>query len=373
MPIASALVARGHKLHVLIPPYDRTDDSGRIWQCDGVVIENMRVPPLPTPLVQISLARQLANRVRELSPDVIHVFKPVGPGALAQQMLGKQTATLLVDNDDWEGWGGWLDVNPYPLPQKWVMAWQEQMCLTHAHAVTCASHALIERTNLLTKKLYGAHLLPNGPLASWRAEGETGRTNRARTRARLQWQSRTIFIYAGTVSLNHDLDLALTSFTSLLRARPNSAILAFVVAGDGVASLRERVTQLGLDHAVEWSEYMPHNLLVELLSAADVGIFPYRDTNINRAKCSGKVLDYMNAGLPVLAHAVGMMKDYVRDGVTGLLSPVGAPDAFYLSMLQMVDNPGSAREMGVAGTQRIWKEFGWDDRIEALEVLYRAK
>ncbi|MCZ7673362.1 MAG: hypothetical protein M5U34_42740 [Chloroflexi bacterium] len=33
---------------------------------------------------------------------------------------------LIVDSDDWEGWGGWNDRAPYSPLQKRFFAWQEQ-------------------------------------------------------------------------------------------------------------------------------------------------------------------------------------------------------------------------------------------------------
>ena len=69
---------------------------------------------------------------------------------------------LVVDNDDWEGAGGWLDVNPYPAYQKAIMAWQERWALRHARAVTCASDVLMEpHTGPLT------HAPDTGTLSEW--------------------------------------------------------------------------------------------------------------------------------------------------------------------------------------------------------------
>ena len=49
---------------------------------------------------------------------------------------------MVVDTDDWEGYGGWNDLNPYPVLLKRFFAWQERWGLTRAAAVTVASRAL---------------------------------------------------------------------------------------------------------------------------------------------------------------------------------------------------------------------------------------
>ena len=49
---------------------------------------------------------------------------------------------LVVDSDDWEGWGGWNDLLPYPASAKRLFAWQERDLPRRADAVTVASRTL---------------------------------------------------------------------------------------------------------------------------------------------------------------------------------------------------------------------------------------
>ncbi len=53
------------------------------------------------------------------------------------------------------------------------------------------------------------------------------------------------------------------------------------------------------------------------IAAADVGIGWVPDDPWSRGKCGLKVLQYQAAGLPVIANAVGVQADFVREGVTG--------------------------------------------------------
>ncbi len=115
---------------------------------------------------------------------------------------------------------------------------------------------------------------------------------------------------------------------------------------------------------------MPHAQLVERLVAADVAVYPYRDTNINRAKCSGKVMDYMACGLPMVVNDVGMNRVYVEHERSGLLTPPGNADAFAAAMQRLVGAPELAARLGIAAQQRIWDMFGWDGRVGVLEKAY---
>ena len=373
LPMASALARRGHEVSVLIPPYDAPADSGKTYDWDGVRVENLTAREPITPASYLSLARQMAARAKDINPNVFYVFKPVGPGALAmwQMWLGGERRFVL-DNDDWEGWGGWLDVNPYPALQKQVMARQEAWCLRHARAVTCASHALAQRTQEFRQTGRGEaqiSIFPNGPIRSLADEVTRAQDVREQTRARLGWATSRVVVYAGTVPLNHDLDVALQAVAGLADGAREGVKLVFQVVGDGVPALKSAVAALPAVSAItEWRGFAPHEELVQTLVAADIAIYPYRDTNINRAKCSGKVIDYMGCGLPVVLSDVGMNRVYIQQGESGLLTPPGDAPAFRDALAHMLAHPQDAQRMGANARARLWQKFDWDARAEELEL-----
>jgi glycosyltransferase involved in cell wall biosynthesis len=373
LPMADALVYRGHTVTILIPPYDNPADSGRQWSDQGVHLENLSVDKGAITAVGLGkLGLQLARRALALQPDAIHVFKPVGPGALAMLLLYKRgDRNLILDNDDWEGTGGWLDINPYSPIQKAIMSWQEKWCIAHAAAVTCASDTLASRSVALGHSLETITVMPNGPAHAMREQVGAASSRRNVLRTQFGWENQHILIYAGTVPLNHDLDIAIHSVSKARRTTP-AIRWAIVASGDGLPSLKTAVTQAGLDDIVEYHAFMPHDKLVERLVAADIALYPYRDTNINRAKCSGKVVDYMACGLPVVVSDVGMNATYIENGRTGLLTEPGNASAFTSALVHLLAAPDDATSMGQAGRQRIWERFGWEQRIGELESIYRS-
>jgi glycosyltransferase involved in cell wall biosynthesis len=368
MPMAAALARRGHRVTILIPPYDNPAESGRLWVHEGVQVENMLVRPGGSGArLHFHLARQLARRARQLQPDAVHVFKPVGVGALGFWLMHRsklKAQSSILDNDDWEGRGGWLDVNPYPLAQKLFMQWQERWALRTAARVTCASEVLVERTHRFRAGRGEVYLFPNGPDQTMRAQVARAEARRTALRAQFGWD-RPVVIYAGTVPLNHDLDVAVRAVREL-----PEVLWVIIATGDGLPSLRRVVAQAGIGDRVAWHDFMPHDQLVERLVAADVAIYPYRDTNINRAKCSGKVMDYMACGRPMVVSDVGMNRAYLEHKRSGLLTPPGDAEAFGAALAQLLRDQAFADRLGRAAQQRIWDEFGWDRRIAALEHLY---
>ena len=298
--------------------------------------------------------------------------------------------SYFVDNDDWEGRGGWLDVNPYPALQKRVMAWQERWCLRHASAVTCASAVLRERTRELTDDgrqtadsrqqttddgmAQRVLVLPNGPDESLRAQVAEAEGRRGALREQYGWAESRVLIYAGTVPLNHDLDIAVKAVQHILAETGGRQDFkwAIIAAGDGLPSLKAGIRQAGIEHVVEYHDYMPHDQLVQRLVAADIAVYPYRDTAINRAKCSGKVVDYMVCGKPMVVSDVGMNREYIEHGRSGLLAPPRDADAFAERLAQLLRDEELAADLGRAAQARVWERFGWDQRIRQLEQLYHG-
>jgi glycosyltransferase involved in cell wall biosynthesis len=87
------------------------------------------------------------------------------------------------------------------------------------------------------------------------------------------------------------------------------------------------------------------------LAAADIGISWVPDDDWSRGKCGLKVLQYMAAGLPVVANPVGVQAEMVRHGETGFLATTPAQWADAVSCL--AHDPRLRRRMGRAGRKRV--------------------
>ncbi|HYN90000.1 MAG TPA: glycosyltransferase, partial [Ardenticatenaceae bacterium] len=147
LPLGQALVERGHRVTLVVPPWDDRAAAGESFERGGVRVVNLPVPRdarLDVPALTARLLRAtLAER-----PAVVHCFKPKGYSgllALAWRWLRRARvarAPLVMDTDDWEGAGGWNELAPYPGWQKRFFAWQERTGLAGGNAVTVASRAL---------------------------------------------------------------------------------------------------------------------------------------------------------------------------------------------------------------------------------------
>jgi glycosyltransferase involved in cell wall biosynthesis len=82
------------------------------------------------------------------------------------------------------------------------------------------------------------------------------------------------------------------------------------------------------------------------------------------------ILEYMDAGLPVVSTRVGGVPDLVEDGVTGLLVDPGDPAALAGALAELLGDRERRAEMGLKGRERRRSEFDVDVMVERIEQLY---
>lgn len=91
------------------------------------------------------------------------------------------------------------------------------------------------------------------------------------------------------------------------------------------------------------------------LACCDIGLSWIPDDEWSRGKCGLKVLQYMAAGLPVVANAVGVHPDIIEDGKTGLLADT--PHAWADAVQRLVDDPELRVRLGQAGRRRVEQTY----------------
>jgi glycosyltransferase involved in cell wall biosynthesis len=116
-----------------------------------------------------------------------------------------------------------------------------------------------------------------------------------------------------------------------------------------------------------WSEATETRDLAE----ADIGISWLPDDGWSAGKCGLKVLQYMAAGLPVVANSVGLQKHLVRPGENGFLADTSA--GWEDAVRRLASEPELRRRMGAAGRRLVEEEYrvahgaaGWENVLRAL-------
>ena len=368
--IARSLVRRGHQVTILLPPYDNPAESGRSWEADGVRLENM-VLPRDDLRRRLTVPLRMARRAVQLGAEVVHVFKPIaysGLTALHLRLFSRRP--LVLDTDDWEGTGGWNEVNPYPPLWKRFFAWQERWTARHADAVTVASRTLQTQVWGFGVEPERVIYLPNGPDPRLRGLYPVGAERIAQVRAALGVGDAPLALYLGHIPHGSDMDLAVDAFARVAAQLPQ-ARLVIAGEGEGRAALQAYVREKGLSGRVLFPGWIERDQAPFYMAAADITVNPYRDTLINRAKCAGKVVTAMAVGRAVISTRVGENLSYIEDGRSGLLTEPGDAAQLAQALRAALSDREWAAELGRNAHRRIWERFDWEQRIGDVERAYR--
>jgi glycosyltransferase involved in cell wall biosynthesis len=373
LPLAKALAARGHSVLVLLPPWDSPQDASREWDEGGVHVCNLPLPARIPIWEQLALTARLVRAALRDRPAVVHCFKPKAYAGLTAwvlwqlKRLGWVKAQLVVDTDDWEGWGGWNELEPYPRWQKRFFAWQENWGLTHQDALTVASRALETIAWSLGVPPRKVHYLPNGGRAEDSALPE-GEVARLREHYGLG-DAPVVLLY--TRFFEYGVERAAGIMQGVLEMEPQTR---WLIVGQGLFGEEERLLDitrsLGIAERIVYAGWVPPERLPAHFALAQAAIYPFDDTLVNRAKCAVKLIDLLAAGVPVVADRVGQNAEYIEHGISGLLITPGDSAAFVAAVVRLLRDRDLAKGLGAAAQQRIRTEFNWDKLASQAESIY---
>jgi glycosyltransferase involved in cell wall biosynthesis len=107
------------------------------------------------------------------------------------------------------------------------------------------------------------------------------------------------------------------------------------------------------------------------MRAFDVGIMPLYDGPWERGKCGLKLINYMAAGLPVIASPVGVNQSIVEHGVTGFLADT--TEAWIAALRALQQDGSQCTVMGAAGRAKVERGYCLDVAAPKLtQWLWKA-
>ncbi len=382
LPLARALVARGHTVRLIVPPWDDASapPGGRTTVDGGVTVVELPRPAGCAPGAGLlGWPSSLLRAALQARPDVVHVFKPKGYAGLAALGLAALRRPWVLDTDDWEGRGGWNAQNAYSAPQRAFFQWQEQSLPRRAGAATAASRTLQTQLWGLGVPPGQVFYLPNGvdhaKYDPWlAAAADPARRAVAAARAGLPYptppDAPVLLLYTRFVEFPVAWPLAV-----LEALAPTWPGLRLLVVGAGFAGEERRLQAAaaarGLGARVVVSGWAEGADLAALLALGTVALYPMRDTLVNRAKCPVKLLDLMILGRPIVAHAVGQVTEYLGHGRAGRLVVPGGAGGLAGGVADLLQTPEPAAALGAAAAARAWDSFAWSRLARQAEAAYR--
>jgi len=139
----------------------------------------------------------------------------------------------------------------------------------------------------------------------------------------------------------------------------------FILVGDGGqrAAFEKQVATLGLER--NFLFLGRRSDVAEILVCCDIAVLPSRAEGL-----SNSLLEYMAAGLPVIASKVGGNAELVQDGVTGLLVPPEDSPALAAALLRCLHDPGLSHRMAKNGHEFVAQNYSFERLLREVDALY---
>ena len=355
LPLAQGLASFGHDVEVLVPPWDTPGGLPGTESVAGVCVRQV---PL-TGGVAGTVLRMWA-RVLAAAPDILHIVKPRMHAGACQLLAhaqalatgGTADTRTVLDVDDWEQ--AWSPSATESLAVQAVLAWQEEWGMRHCHGATAASQWLVRRMR---------HLNPEAPvlyLPNGRRAQPTGADRTVDRDAAVLWFTRFAEIDGGWMA----------RFWKALSRRV--AGIRLLVAGTPVVPGLERpfhdaLGQVGDQGSVEWLGYLSREQVERVAATASCAVAPARVSVDNMAKCSVRLLDLNELGLPCVVSDVGEQQRF--RGVPGITSVPGqaSPEDFARTVAGVCADPPAPRCDGEVQAVPDWTELALH-----LDRFYRS-
>ena len=141
------------------------------------------------------------------------------------------------------------------------------------------------------------------------------------------------------------VSVLVTAAERVIASRPH---VAFTVHGDGYLrqDLTAQIERAGLEAHVHLNGAFSRQDLPAIMSGADIFALPSLTEGYPLS-----IVEAMAWGIPVVATNVGGVPELIRHGVNGLLCTAGDPDSLARALLELVDDPVRALEMGAAARE----------------------
>jgi glycosyltransferase involved in cell wall biosynthesis len=108
---------------------------------------------------------------------------------------------------------------------------------------------------------------------------------------------------------------------------------------------------------------------VELFNACDVGVYPLEDDDWARGKCGFKAIQFMACGVPVVAAAVGVNREIIRDGENGFLA--STPAEWSAKLERLLTDADLRRRFSIAGRQTIEQRYSLQGTAPVIAAILR--
>jgi len=315
------------------------------------------------------LARRFFSNVRSFSNiskvnKIVHANRANPYTATIISAARSSNYKLVVDMEDWDGFGGYSSYTKNYNAKGVVLSVYEDLFPRTADLVVVVSQLLRDlmiRAGVPSNKIL---LVPNGFEPSIFNPKVSGKE--AREKYRLF--DNPVVIYSSTFwkfeKWNHEV--ALGAFRKIQKSVPE---VRFLLVGSGNVAMQSMIEQYGLEKNAVATGFVPREEVPQLMAAADVAMHVISRHGFHAASSPMIISEYMAVGKAIVAPRVGELANLLG-GEEGFL--VEEPDSELLAdgVVKLLKNDALRKEMGARAASKALSDYSYSVLAKKLEKSY---
>jgi glycosyltransferase involved in cell wall biosynthesis len=340
---------------------------------DGVITNRIagipgytRIDAGPSPfkyLADLLLLWKVCGLLRRWRPHVLHGHLHEGAliGWLARSLVFWRRVPLVFDMQG--SLVGELEEHAYfgrIAPLRWIFLAIEWAIDRMPEAIACSSSSSLQ----IARERFGVpearlELVPDGVDADADAIAASGGT----ASSALQLPAdRIIVVYSGALLPVKGLD---ELHATIAGCADQQLPVHFLLVGYPTEPTQVFLDSAGLTEHCTLTGRVDFGRLSELLAAADIAIEPKQAA---AGEASGKLLNYMAAGLPVVCFDTPNNREML--GETGCYASADSTAQLVDGIVRLAGDADRRGQLGAAARARALESYSWDTSAATLEGLY---
>ncbi|WP_025785652.1 glycosyltransferase family 4 protein [Sporosarcina sp. D27] len=182
-------------------------------------------------------------------------------------------------------------------------------------------------------------------------------------------QDELIFFVPRRLTKKNGVMYPILSLPAVVEKFPNARVV-FAGTGEMMEPMKQKAAELGvLDH-ITMLGAVDHSVMMQYYALANVALVPSIYSAGVEEATSISALEAMGSGVPLIACAVGGLKEIVDSGKDGLLVEEQNVEELSDAMIRLLEDPAYGEQLAAAGRAKIIEEYSHFAAAEKYEAIY---
>lgn len=337
----------------------RADELSGIWS----------LPIINQWSVVKSLQQRLDEIIPQIKPDIIHAHSPALNGVAAVAACKKYNIPVVYEiRAFWEDAAVDHGTSKEGGLRYRLTRALETYVIKKASAVTTICEGL--RQDIVQRGVPEAKVtvIPNAvDLDKFSAHSDK---DQAFAKS-LQLENTMVLGFIGSFYAYEGLPLLIEALPAIIAEQANVKLL-LVGGGPDEATMKQKITGLGLQDKVIFTGRVPHEQVQTYYNLVDIFVYPRYPMRLTELVTPLKPLEAMAQNRLVVASDVGGHKELIKDGQNGKLFQAGNASALAQAVLTLTKNQQQWPAYHQAGKTYVEQERNWPTSVANYKKVYQT-